>query len=266
MRGAGRKHGGGASGPRFGVCGRLRASWRPWPPLPRPARRLAIGYRLPCMAWLHRVVGAGALASAWPLAGCSDDFDPLGLGDDSTTGEPEPTFDYGACPEPMQDPSCTGSDCGLTPEAQEYLAIMLDEVAQAGHAGVFTPTRAEYLALVDELRIHYQLQVSWFRLATSVHLDVPDSEALLRQEMAAHIAGWRVPASVATPEALSLAVEGCHALLEYDPCTDNQADFYVHDRYDWSEPQCVYKSSVVVLDAADASTLECLVEEPQPCD
>jgi hypothetical protein len=211
-------------------------------------------------------MGVAALAISALLAGCSDDFDPLGLGDDSTTGEPEPTFDYGACPEPMRDPGCTGSDCGLTPEAQEYLAVMLEEVAQAGHADVFQPTRAEYLALVDELRIDYQLQVSWFRLASTVHFDVPDTEELLRQEMAAHITGWRVPASVAPPEALSLAVEDCHALLEYDPCTDNHADFYVHDRYDWSQPECVYKSTVVVLDAEDASTLECIVEEPQPCD
>ncbi len=208
-----------------------------------------------------------ATVGAVLLTACGDDFDPLGLGDGSTTtGEPEPSFDYAACPGRMRDPSCTGSACGLTPEAQEHLAIFLDEVAQAGYADVFSPTEAEYLPLVDALRIDYQLQVGWFRVARTVHLDVPDTEALLRQEMAAHLAGWRVPSSVARPEELSAAVEACHALLEYDPCTDNQADFFVRDHYDWSQPDCVYKTTAVVLDAADASTLECLVEEPQPCD
>lgn len=205
------------------------------------------------------------LAALLLLTACSDDFDPLGLGDDSTTGEPEPSFDYSACARPMQDPRCTGSDCGLTPDARDQLAMMLDEVAEAGHADLFFPTAAESFPLVDELRIDYQLQLGWFRFATTVHFDVPDTEELLRQEMAAHIAGWRVPGMVASPAELAAAVESCHELLEYDPCTDNQADFFVHDRYDWAQPQCVYKSTSVVIDAADASTLECFVEAPQPC-
>jgi hypothetical protein len=211
-------------------------------------------------------MGVGIGLAAVLATACGDDFDPFGLDDDSTTGEPEPTFDYAVCPPPMQDPQCSGSLCGLTPEAQDYLTIMLDMVAQAGHADVFAPTKAEYLALVDELRIDYQLQVSWFRIATTVHFDVPDTEELLRQEMAAHIAGWRVPSSVASPEAIAGAVDACNSLLEYDPCTDNQLEFYVHEHYDWAQPDCVYKSSYVVIDAADASTLECAVEEPQPCD
>ena len=206
-------------------------------------------------------IALAALSSA-----CSDDqFDPFGL--DSTTAEPEPepTFDYSVCAPPMRDASCSPTDCGLTPAAQGYLDIMLDEVLQAGHAGVFTPTEADYDPYIDELRIDYQLQVSWFRLATTVHFDVPDTEELLRQEMAAHIAGWRVPSMVARPEELSAAVEQCHALLEYDPCTDDHPDFFVHDSYDWAQPDCVYKSTSVVLDAADASTLECVVEAPQAC-
>jgi hypothetical protein len=208
------------------------------------------------MRWLRRLAGTCTIASAPALAGC---------GDDSTTGEPEPAFDYAACARPMRDPSCSGSDCGLTPEARDYLAIMLDEVARAGHADVFTPTEAEYLPLVDDLRIHYQLQVSWFRLATTVRFDLPDTEELLRQEMAAHIAGWRVPTAVADPDELASAVESCHALLEYDPCTDNHADFYVHDRHDGAQPDCVSEPTLVVVDAADASTLECVVEAPLPC-
>ena len=205
------------------------------------------------------------LALTTPTTACGDDFDPFGLDEDSTTGTPEPTFDYSACAPPLRDPQCTGSDCGLTPEAQDYLALMLDVVSDAGHADVFAPTRAEYDPLVDELRIDYQLQVSWFRLATAVHFDVPDTEELLRQEIASHVDGWRVPSSVASPEAISAAVSSCSALLEYDPCMDDHADFYVHDRYDWEQPGCVYKSTYVVVDAADASTLECAVEEPQPC-
>jgi hypothetical protein len=159
-----------------------------------------------------------------------------------------------------------GSECGRTPEAEGYLAIMLEVVLEAGHAAAFTPTEAEYFPLVDDLRIDYQLQVSWYRAATSVHFDVPDTEELLREEMAAHVAGWRVPIAVAAPDEIEAAVEGCHSLLDYDPCLDNHPDFYVYEHYDWADPACVYKSTSVVVDAADASTLECVVEEPQPCD
>jgi hypothetical protein len=227
------------------------------------ARCRAIGYPAP-MHWLR--VGIVMGLTAVLATACGDDFDPFGLDDDTTTGEPEPTFDYAACPPPMRDPPCIGSECGRTPEAQDYLAIMLDVVAEAGRSDVFAPTKAEYFPLVDELHIDYQLQVSWFRFATTVHFDVPDTEELLRQEMAMHIDGWRVPLSVAAPDELSNQVEACNELLEYDPCTDNQPDFYVYDHYDWAQPDCVYKSSYVVIDAADASTLECAVEEPQPCD
>jgi len=216
------------------------------------------------MAWLRIGIGIGLTAAL--SSGCSDDFDPFGLDDDGTTGEPEPTFDYDDCPAPMQDPRCIGSDCGRTPEAQDYLAIMLDVVSSAGYAEEFAPTKAEYFPLVDELRIDYQLQVSWFRAATTVHFDVPDTEELLRQEMASHVNGWRIPYAVASPEELAAVVESCSPLLEYDPCTDDQPDFYVYENYDWAEPECVYKSTYVVIDAADASTLECAVEEPQPCD
>lgn len=213
------------------------------------------------MRWFRALACIGAVLLP---AGCGDHFEPLGLGD-STSGEPEPTFDYAACPPAMRDPSCTGSACGIGPEAQDRLAIFIDEVEQAGHAEAFVPTKAEYFPHLGELRIDYQLQVGWFRFASSVRFDVPDTEALLRQEIAAHVAGWRVPSAVARPEELAAAVEGCHALLEYDPCTDNQPDFLVHERYDWAQPECVYKSTVVVVDAADASTLECMVETPQPC-
>lgn len=217
------------------------------------------------MRWLSVLTSAATAIAALACTACSDDFDPFGL--DSTTAEPEPepTFDYSVCAPPMRDASCSPTDCGLTPEAQGYLDVMLDEVLQAGHIEVFTPTKAEYDPYIDELRIDYQLQVSWFRYATTVHFDVPDTEELMRQEMAAHIAGWRVPSTVARPEELSAAVEQCHALLEYDPCTDDHPDFFVHDSYDWSNPDCVYKSTSVVIDAQDASTLECVVEAPQPC-
>ncbi len=218
------------------------------------------------MRWL------GTWACSWVLlaAGCSDDGPLFGDDDDTgaTTGSstPPPSFDYSTCSSPaLHAPSCSGSACGRTPEAEGYLAIILDEVAMAGYAGNFTPTRAEHFPLVDELDIDYQLHVGWFRAATTVHLDVPGTEELLRDEMAAHVASWQIPAGVASPDAIAAAVEGCHALLDYDPCEDNQPDFLVYDRYDWAEPACVYKSSYVVVDAHDASTLECAVEEPQPC-
>ncbi len=211
-------------------------------------------------------MGILAVTIALPATACSDDFDPLGLDDTSTTGDPEPPFDYSACSPPMQDPWCVGSECGRTPEAQDYLAIMLEVVAEAGRSDVFAPTDAEYAPFTDELRIDYQLQVSWFRIATTVHFDVPDTEELLRQEMASHVDGWRIPLSVAARQTLTNVVAACNELLEYDPCTDNQPDFYVHDGYDWAEPDCLYKSTYVVVDAADASTLECAVEEPQACE
>lgn len=218
------------------------------------------------MRWPSSIRCIAVAIAALTCTGCSDDeFDPFGLDSTTTPPEPEPTFDYSVCAPPMRDASCSPSDCGLTPEAQAHLDIMLDEVLQAGHADVFTPTEAEYDPFVDELRIDYQLQVSWFRIATTVHFDVPDTEELMRQEMAAHIAGWRVPSTVARPEEIAAAVEQCHALLEYDPCTDDHPDFFVHDSYDWSNPDCIYKSTSVVVDAADASTLECVVEAPQPC-
>lgn len=199
------------------------------------------------------------------LTACSDDSDPFGLDGGTSDPPPEPTFDYSVCAPPLHDATCVAEQCGLTPEAQDYLAIMLDEVVEAGRADVFTPTKADYDPFVDQLRVDYQLQVSWFRFATTVYFDVPDTEELLRQELAAHIASWRVPSSVAPPEELAAEVEQCHALLEYDPCSDNQPDFFVHDSYDWVQPECVYKTTAVVVDAVAGSTLECLVEEPLPC-
>jgi hypothetical protein len=212
------------------------------------------------MRWL--CLGVGMMLAT----GCGDEFDPLGLDDGATTGEPPPTFDYDACANPLlRDPTCVGSSCGLTPEAQDYLALMLEVVDEAGHASELTPIEAEYSPWVDELRIDYQVQVGWFRYATTVRFDVPDTEALLRQEMASHVSGWRMPGRVASPAAIEAAVERCHALLDYDPCLDNRPDFFVHERYDWTQPGCVYKTTSVVVDAQDGSTLECLVEQALPC-
>lgn len=216
------------------------------------------------MRWLGLWMGAVLLTA------CSDDvFDPLGLDDDdddTTSGEPEPMVDYGACDRTLQDPACIDAACGRTPQAQDHLAVMLEVVAEAGHASVFAPTRADFYPLTNELQVDYQLQVGWFRVATALHLDVPDSDELLRQELAAHVSGWDIPASVASPEQISAAVENCHAVLGYDHCQDNQPGFVVHDRYDWSQPGCVYKSSHVTIDAANASTIQCVVEQEQPCD
>lgn len=198
------------------------------------------------------------------LAGCSDDASSSdGLDTGGTTGEPAPLFDYAGCPAAMQDTTCLGSACGRTQAAQDYLVIMLEVVADAGHAQYFTPTLAEYAPLVDQLTIDYQLQVGWFRAASTVRFDVPASEELLREEMAAHISGWQIPDSVVTPDALAAAVEACHSQLAYDPCEDNQRDFLVYDRYDGPPPAC--ESWSVVIDARDASTLLCEVQEPRPC-
>jgi hypothetical protein len=212
-----------------------------------------------------RMRGARVCACVVLLAGCGDDAASADdRGGSSTTGEPAPLFDYAECPPAMQDATCEGSGCGRTQEAQDYLAIMLEVVAEAGHATAFTPTLAEYTPLVDELAIDYQLQVGWFRAATTVHFDVPDAEEFLREEMAAHISGWQIPDAMATPAALTAAVEACQNALAYDPCVDNTIEFLVHDRYGAPQAECMNGSSSVVIDARDASTLACEVEPP-PC-
>jgi hypothetical protein len=216
------------------------------------------------MRWLG--LGAVIVAACVTAAtGCGDHSEPPGLGDDTTAGGPPPAFDYHACAAPlMRDPTCEGRGCGLTDAAQEQLALMLEVVAEAGYATAFSPVEAESSPWIDALRIDYQLQVGWFRYATSVRFDVPVSEALLRQEMAGHVAGWRVPEAVASRAAIEAAVVGCHARLDYDPCTDNQPDFHVYARLDGAQPECGYETAVVI-DAHDASTLACLVDEPRPC-
>jgi hypothetical protein len=203
------------------------------------------------------------------LTACSDDvFDPLGLdgGNSTSVGEPEPMVDYGECDRTMQDPDCVGTECGRTPQAQEYLGVMLEVVAEAGHASAFAPTRAEFHPLTNELHVDYQLHVGWFRAASVLDLQVPDSDEILREELEAHVGRWAIAPFVVSPDQISAAIEACHSILAYDPCEDNQPAFVAHDAYDWSQPGCVYKSSYAVIDAVDASTLECVVEQEHPCD
>ena len=215
------------------------------------------------MRWLGILVGMGM--GAIPSAGCGDDPGPFGLAGTTSDDPPPPMVDYDGCEEPMQDPTCEGVACGLTPEAQHHLQIMLDVVEDAGYGSEFSPTKAEYSPFTNVLSIDYQLQVSWFRLASSIELGVPQTDELLRQELAAHVHGWNVPTEVVAPEALSAAVEGCHALLAYDPCTDDHVDFVARSRYDWEQPGCVYKTTYAVVDARDARLLECVVEQELPC-
>lgn len=209
------------------------------------------------------MTGAMALGLA---AGCSDD----GSGGyyDGTTSDPdpEPEVDYSGCAPVLQDPLCMGRACGRTPEAADYLGIVIEEVDNAGYGGRFVATRAEYTPLTNVLRVDYQLRRSWFRVAYVLEMEVPDSEALLRLELQSRISAWSVPTSVADPEEISDAIESCHLLLSYDHCVDNHAGFIVENRYDWSQPGCVYKSTYVTIDARDASTIECVVEEEYPCD
>lgn len=207
-----------------------------------------------------------ALSCAALAGGCGDDIFGSSDTTDTDTGDPEPTFDYSVCDAPLRDADCTGVDCGETQQARDYLQIMLEVVDEQHQSEHFVPTRAQYFNLTQELTIDYQLEVSWFRVATSITLMVPQSEDVLRQELAAHVQGWDLPSGVASPETISAEIEDCHEVLTYDPCRDNHVGFVARSSYDWEQPDCVYKSTYAVVSAATGQTLECVVEEEQPCD
>ncbi|MCX4241235.1 hypothetical protein [Paraliomyxa miuraensis] len=215
-----------------------------------------------------RLVGARTLALVLPLApcGCSDDDGFFDDGSDTTEGYVEPMVDYSGCERAMRDSPCGMALCGTSAEAQDYLQLMLDVVRDAGHSSRFSPTVAEYYALTNELRIDYQLQVGWFRVANTLSLSVPATDDLLRDELEAHVDTWVIPSSVVPPEDITDEVEACHALLTYDPCQDHQLDFTVHASYDWEQPDCVYKTTYALVDADNGSTLDCVVEQELPCE
>jgi hypothetical protein len=175
-------------------------------------------------------------------------------------------YDYAECSPLVAPPDCEGLDCAEDEAARAHLELLLDVVDRRGYADIFTPESAEYLPATNQLLIDYQLQVDWMRTWGFINLKVPATTPELRSKLEAHVDAWEIPDSLADPDDIVAAVEGCDPILEVDPCDDFWDDFTVHASHEWSMPGCVYKATYAIVDARTAEVIRCVVEEEYGCE